>query len=42
MTLIKEKYGEEYLDNIIRPNLTISNTIEDKQYNAIKKIRNSK
>lgn len=42
LVLIKEKYGEDYLDNIIRPNLTISNTIEDKQYNAIKKVRISK
>ena len=40
--LVKEKYGEDYLDNIIRPNLTVSNVVEDKQYNAIKKIRNSK
>ncbi len=42
MGLIKDKYGEEQLENMIKPNLTISNTVEDKQYNAIKKIRNSK
>ncbi|MFA5176328.1 MAG: hypothetical protein WC413_03675 [Candidatus Nanoarchaeia archaeon] len=41
VTLIKEKYGEEFLDNMVRPNLSSNNTIEDKQYNAIRKIRNA-
>lgn len=40
LNLIKEKYGEEQLEYMIRPNLTYNNNIEDKQYNAIKKIRN--
>ncbi len=42
INLIKDKYGEEQLENMIRPNLTYNNMIEDKQYNAIKKIRSLK
>ncbi len=42
LKVIKDKYGEDELNNMIRPNLNPDNTIQDKQYEAIKKSRSKK